>query len=249
MSDTPRERLRTLSAPSFGTWVSASSLVNLDALRAAGFDWFMIDTEHAQVNPETLAAMTALLNASGAAPYVRVGDIDQYLVKQALDAGARGILVPLVNTSDQARRAVSYAKYPPIGVRGIAAAAASRYGKELGPYLRTANGATVVGVQIETEEALRNVDAIASVDGVDLLFVGPQDLTLSLGLLDDRTHPRVRAAMRTVVEAARAHGKVAGTLVVTPEEKHAAVDLGFRFISLASDVRFLLQGAAHYLSS
>ena len=128
-------------------------------------------------------------------------------------------------------------------MRGAAAAAASRYGTELASYLRTANAETMVGVQIETTEALENLDAIAGMNGVDILFVGPQDLTLSLGLLDDRKNPRVREAMRTVVEACEKHGKVPGTLVINPDEKRTAVELGFRFISLASDVRFLLDGA------
>lgn len=235
--------------PWFGTWISSSSPVCLDAIRGMGFRWFMVDTEHAPMSPETVAAMVALLNASGSAPFVRVGNVDQYLIKQALDAGARGILVPLVNSEAQARATVAYAKYPPEGVRGAAAAAASRYGRELPTYLRQANAETMVGVQIETREALEHVDAIAGVPGVDLLFVGPQDLTLSLGLGTDRANPKVREAMRTVVATAERHGKVAGTLVVTPEEKKAAVALGFRFISLASDVRFLLQGAQYYLDA
>ena len=244
-----KEGLLAAKEPWFGTWISSSSLVNLDALREMGFRWFMIDTEHAPVNPETMAAMAALLAERGPAPFVRVGNVDQYLIKQALDAGARGILVPLVNTEAQARAVVSYAKYPPEGVRGAAAAAASRYGRALSSYLRSANTETVVGVQIETQEALDHLDAIAAVKGVDLLFVGPTDLTLSLGLGDDRTNPKVREAMRRVVATAARHGQVAGTLVVSPEEKKAAVEIGFRFISLASDVRFLLQGAKHYLDA
>ena len=206
----------------------------------------MIDTEHSPVNPETLAAMVSLLGDGGPAPLIRVGDVDQYLIKQALDAGAKGVLVPLVSTEAQAKAAVAFAKYPPDGVRGAAAAAASRYGMELASYLRNANAETLVGVQIETKEALDHLDAIAEVSGVDILFVGPQDLTLSLGLLDDRRNPRVREAMRTVVEACEKHGKVPGTLVIDPEEKKVAVDLGFRFISLASDVRFLIEGAKSY---
>jgi 2-keto-3-deoxy-L-rhamnonate aldolase RhmA len=249
MKNALKERLQTNRGPCFGTWISSCSLVSLDALRGLPFEWFMIDTEHAPVNPETVAAMVSLLADGGAAPFVRVGNIDQYLVKQALDAGAYGILVPLVSTEAQARTVVAYAKYPPQGVRGAAAAAASRYGRELASYLRTANAETLVGVQIETKEALDNVDAIAGVAGVDMLFVGPQDLTLSLGLLDDRSNPKVRAAMRTVVEACDRHGKIPGTLVVNPEEKKAAVELGFRFVSLASDVRFLLEGAKYYLGS
>ncbi len=208
-----------------------------------GFEWFMIDTEHAPVNPETLAAMIALLSNGGPTSLVRVGDVDQYLIKQALDSGAHGVLAPLVSTEAQAKSAVAFAKYPPEGVRGAAAAAASRYGTELSSYLRTANVETLVGVQIETKEALDHLDAIASVSGVDILFVGPQDLTLSLGLMDDRRNPKVRDAMRRVVEVSEKHGKVPGTLVIDPEEKKTAVELGFRFISLASDVRFLLEGA------
>jgi len=238
-----KSRLRSSRDPCFGTWISSSSLVALDALRSVGFEWFMIDTEHAPVNPETLAAMVSLLGEGGPAPLVRVGNVDQYLVKQALDAGAHGVLVPLVSSEAQARAAVGFAKYPPEGVRGAAAAAASRYGTELSDYLRSANAETLVGVQIETREALDNLEAIAGVDGVDILFVGPQDLTLSLGLLDDRKNTKVQDAMRRVVEACERHGKVPGTLVIDPGEKRVAVELGFRFISLASDVRLLLNGA------
>ena len=243
MSEPLRHRLRGGKSPSIGTWISTSSVVCVDALKELPFDWFMIDTEHAHVNPETLAAMVAVLGRGGPTPLVRVGDVDQYLIKQALDAGAGGILVPLVNTEAQAKAAVAFAKYPPAGVRGIASAPSTRYGMDLAGYLRRANDETLVGVQIETRQALENLDAIAAVDGVDLLFVGPQDLTLNLGLLDDRKNPKVREAMRTVVDACDRHGRVAGTLVVDAEEKRAALELGFRFLSLASDVRFLVNGA------
>jgi 2-keto-3-deoxy-L-rhamnonate aldolase RhmA len=249
MKNLLKSRLARSREPCFGTWISSSSLVNLDALKGVGFEWFMLDTEHAPVNPETLAAMVALLGEGGPTPLVRVGNVDQYLVKQALDAGAHGILVPLVSTEAQAAAAVAFAKYPPDGVRGAAAAAASRYGTELASYLRSANAETLVGVQIETKEALSNLEAIARTPGIDILFVGPQDLTLSLGLLDDRKNPKVREAMRTVVEACERHGKVPGTLVINPEEKRAAVEIGFRFISLASDVRFLLDGAKAFRGS
>jgi len=199
------------------------------------------------VNPETLAAMLALLGEGGPTPLVRVGAADQYLIKQALDAGAEGVLAPLVNSVEQARAVASFAKYPPDGVRGVAAAAASRYGLELPTYVRDANARTLVGVQIETREALGCLDKIAAVDAVDVLFVGPQDLTLNLGLGTERDHPQVRDAMRQVVAACERHGKVPGTLAVTVAEKRAAVELGFRFVSLASDVRFLLHGARQFL--
>jgi 2-dehydro-3-deoxyglucarate aldolase len=238
-----KARLAASAEPSFGTWIASASLVCADALKGLGFDWVMIDTEHSPISPETLAAMVAIQDPAGPVPLVRVGQVDLYLIKQALDAGARGILVPLVNTEAQARSVVSFAKYPPDGVRGIASVAANRYGQDLGRALRSANAETLVGVQIETREALENLDQIAGVPGVDLLFVGPQDLTLNLGLWDQRKDPKVREAMRRVVEACQRHGKVPGTLVVDAEEKRVAVQLGFRFISLASDVRFLIQGA------
>lgn len=244
-----KRRLLGSRETSYGTWIASSSLVCADALRGAGFDWFMIDTEHAQVNPETLAALVAPAGEAAPVPLVRVGNVDLYLIKQALDAGAHGILVPLVNTEAQARAVVAYAKYPPDGVRGIAAAPASRYGRELAGYLRSANAETLVGIQIETREALDNLEALAAVEGIDLLFVGPQDLTLNLGLVDDRKHPRLREAMRQVVAACEKHGKIPGTLVIDAAEKRTAAELGFRFVSLASDVRFLLNGAKAFLES
>ena len=243
MKNALKARLAASQDPCFGTWISLSSSVAVDALRGLGFEWFMIDTEHSPVNPETLAAMVAILGTGNPTPLVRVGDVNQYLIKQALDAGAQGILVPLVNTAKQAEAVVSFAKYPPAGVRGAASAAASRFGQDLAAYLRSANAETLVGVQIETQEALDHLEEIASVPGVDILFVGPQDLTLNLGLMDDRKNPKVREAMRKVVEACQRHGKVPGTLVIDADEKQAAVDIGFRFISLSSDVRFLLTGA------
>lgn len=249
MKNALKERLLSNRKPSFGTWISSASWLNLDAIKDLGFEWFMIDTEHAPVNPETLARLVSPLSTSGPTPLVRVGDVDQYLIKQALDSGAHGVLVPLVSTEAQARAVVSYAKYPPDGVRGAAAATASRYGLELPSYLRTANQETLVGVQIETRGALQQLDSIAGVEGVDILFVGPQDLTLSLGLVDDRRNPKVRDAMRSVVEACERNGKVPGTLVIDPDERTAAVDLGFRFISLASDVRFLIDGAKAFLNT
>ncbi len=241
-------QLRGSGSTTFGTWISSASLVCVDALKGLGFDWFVIDTEHAQVNPETLAAMVALQGERDPVPLVRVGQVDQYLIKQALDAGAHGVLVPLVNTPAQARSAVAFAKYPPDGVRGVASAPASRYGKELASYLRRANAETLVGVQIETREALDHLEEIAGVDGVDLLFVGPQDLALNLGLMDDRAHPTLRAAMRKVVEACDRHGKIPGTLVVDRNEKAAAREIGFRFVALASDVRFMINGARALLA-
>ncbi|MEM0129501.1 MAG: aldolase/citrate lyase family protein [Thermoplasmata archaeon] len=238
-----RARLLAGRTVHWGSWISLCSLPVVDALRDLPFDWLVIDTEHSPVDPERVAAMVALLRAAGPSPLVRVGGLDPHAIKRALDAGAEGIVVPLVDRPEEAGQAVAFAKYPPQGIRGAAATAASRYGRDLPRSLRHANDETLVAVQIETAGGLAHADEIAAVPGVDVLFVGPQDLAMGLGEVDRRSGPVVREAMARVVRACEAHGKVPGTMAIDRAERDAAVALGFRFVSLASDLRFLLDGA------
>jgi 2-keto-3-deoxy-L-rhamnonate aldolase RhmA len=180
---------------------------------------------------------------------VRVGQIDQALFKAVLDAGAHGVIVPLVNTAEEAERAVRFCKYPPVGVRGAAGAKASDYGLSYGTYIRTANDETTVVAQIETPQAVQNIREIVAVRGVDIAFVGPSDLTLTMGLLDDRSNPRVAEAMMTVVKACTDAGKVAGVMASSVEEAKLAVQRGFRFISLASEMKHATVGAQTFLAA
>jgi len=193
-----------------GAWISSGSPNSLDLLRNFSFDWFLFDMEHSAITIETVAHMVQVLNGSSAAPLVRVGQIDQAAFKIVLDAGAQGIIVPLVNTVEEAERAVKFCKYPPLGVRGVAATKASEYGLSLGKYIRSANDETTVIAQIETPLAVDNIAKIVAVEGVDVAFVGPSDLTMTLGLLDDRTNPKVVEAMAKVVKACDDAGKVQG---------------------------------------
>jgi 2-keto-3-deoxy-L-rhamnonate aldolase RhmA len=232
----------------FGTWISSSSPNTLDLLRRLKFDWFVLDSEHSPINAETLNSMIQILGDSSS-PMVRVGLNDQYLIKLALDAGAAGVVVPLVNTKEEATRAVSYSLYPPLGVRGAAATRASNYGLDFGRYVRRANEEVIIAIQVETRDALANIDEILNVKGIDIAFVGPSDMTVSLGLVDDRTNPKVIEAMRSVVAACERHGKIPGVMAITPEEAKNAVKLGFRFVSLASDMKFLAAGAKAFLSA
>jgi len=177
-----------------------------------------------------------------------VGEIDQALFKNVLDSGAHGLVVPLVNTAEDAERAVRFCKYPPRGVRGVAAVKASAYGFSMAEYIRTANDQVTLIVQIETPEALQNLGEILAVEGVDVAFVGPSDMTMTLGLMDDRGNPRVLEAMSSVVKACEAAGKTAGTMATSTEEIRRDLDMGFRFVSLASDVKQLIEGARSMLA-
>ncbi len=233
----------------FGTWVTIGHTDVPDLLEEAGFDWFVFDMEHAPLGPETVSRLIQVVDAAVVCPMVRVGASEQYEVKSALDMGAHGVVFPLVNSGGEARRAVGFAKYPPWGVRGVAPRKAANYGTTFPEYLRNANERTVVVVQIETKEALRNLDEILETKGVDVAFVGPSDLTMSLGLFDDRGNPKVVEAMKKVVRASEAHDRTAGVLAATADEARRAVKLGFRFIGLGSDTRFLLNGAREFLAA
>ncbi|HME19403.1 MAG TPA: aldolase/citrate lyase family protein [Nitrososphaerales archaeon] len=230
-----------------GTWVTIGHTDVPDVLEAVGFDWLVFDTEHAPLGPEAVSRMVQAIDSSSVCPLVRVGAADQYLVKSAFDMGAHGVVCPMVNSKEEAAQVVSYAKYPPAGVRGVAPRKAADYGNTFADYVRTANEATVVVVQIETAEALEKLDEILDTRGVDVAFVGPTDLTMSLGLIDDRGNPRVVEAMKKVVEACARHSKTPGVLAATPDEARRDVKLGFRFIGLGSDTRFMMSGAREFL--
>jgi 2-keto-3-deoxy-L-rhamnonate aldolase RhmA len=190
-----------------------------------------------------------VLNGGAATPIVRVGQIDQALFKIVLDTGAYGVVVPLVNTAEEAERAVLFCKYPPMGVRGVAGSKVSDYGMSLGKYIRTANDETTVIAQIETPQAVQNIREIVSVKGVDVAFVGPTDLTMTMGLLDDRSNPKVAEAMLKVVKACDDAGKAAGVMALSLEEARLAVQRGFRFVSLATDMKYVTVGARSFLEA
>jgi len=232
-----------------GTWVTIGHPDVPDQLQGLGFDWLVFDTEHAPIGRETLGRLIQAVNGERICPIARVGAIDQYMIKSALDMGAHGVVCPLVNTAEEAKAAVRFLKYPPVGVRGVAPRKAAEFGLSFADYIRTANEATLLVAQIETGEAVENVDSILSLNEVDVAFVGPSDLTMSLGLLDDRSNPKVIEAMRKVVASCESHHRVAGVLAATPEEARRDVSLGFRFIGLGSDTRFISDGARSFIQA
>ncbi len=155
--------------------------------------------------------------------------------------------MPLVNTAEDAERVVNYSKYPPLGSRGVGPVRAASYGNNLKDYITTANDEVLVGVQIETTQALANTEVIAATKGVDLVFVGPSDLTMSLGLGTDRGNQKVIDSMQSVLKICERLGKIPGTLAATAEEAKKWQRLGYRFISLGSDSKYLYQGAKNFV--
>jgi 4-hydroxy-2-oxoheptanedioate aldolase len=232
----------------FGTFVTIGSPDITDILKHLGFDWFVFDTEHSYLSTSDLKTMIQTLESTAVSSITRIGQIDQYLVKRALDVGSEGLLAPLVNSAEEAERLVKFAMYPPEGIRGAGPGRAARYGMNLPDYINTANRELLIAVQVETREALSKVDEILETKRIDIGFVGPTDLTISLGLGTDRSNPKVIEAMQRVVRSCNEHGKIAGTLAATADEAKKFEELGFRFLSLASDARFLVAGARAYLS-
>jgi 4-hydroxy-2-oxoheptanedioate aldolase len=229
--------------PQIGLWSSLCSNVAAEIVAGAGFDWMLIDTEHAPNEvPGVLSQLQAVATGT-AEPVVRCAWNDTVLIKRILDIGARSLLIPFVQNAEEARRAVAATRYPPLGVRGVAVAPrANRYGRVPG-YHRKAHEDICVLVQVETRSATREIEAVASVDGVDGIFIGPSDLAADLGHLGEPQHPEVQAAIADACTRIRAAGKAAGILTGNPEMAARFLDIGFTFVAVGSDVGLLGQGA------
>ncbi len=236
--------------PSFGGWIQLGHGGIAEILGRAGFDWVCADLEHGDFDPASLAAVFRALAGTGAVPLARVQQNETLHIRRALDMGAGGVIVPLVDDADAARRAVAAARYPPQGVRGFAYCRANAWGVDFDAYAAGANREIAVVVMIESRAAVENIDAILSVDGVDGVLVGPYDMSGSYGVVGQTGHPLVQDACRRVSAACRAHGKSAGMHVVLPDEARirAALDDGFTFLALGMDTVFLTAGAAQALA-
>lgn len=226
-----------------GLWLSMADGYAAEVCATAGFEWLLIDGEHA---PNDLHSTLASLQA--AAPYpshpvVRVVHGDPALIKQMLDIGVQTLLVPMVDTPEQARALVAATRYPPQGIRGVGAAVAraSRWGLKT-DYLDTANDDACLLVQAETRTALDNLQAICAVDGVDGVFIGPADLAASLGHRGNPGHPEVQAAIEGAIRTIVDSGKAAGTLTGDTMLARRYLELGARFVAVGIDVTLLARG-------
>jgi 4-hydroxy-2-oxoheptanedioate aldolase len=226
-----------------GLWSSLSSHVTVEVIAGSGFDWLLLDTEH---SPNELPMVHSQLQAAvggTAHPVVRVPWNDPVVIKRFLDIGTQSFLIPYVQNEAEARAAVAATRYPPKGIRGVATASrASRFGR-VKDYFARAEEEMCVIVQLESREALGNLEAIAAVEGVDGLFIGPSDLSADLGHLGNAGHPEVQAAIEDAIQRIRASGKAAGFL--TGDEKLARryIELGCVVAAVGADIAILARGS------
>ena len=244
--DLPQNRFkRALQAgrPQIGLWSSLSSNYTVEVIAGAGFDWLLLDCEHSPNDLESLLTQLQAAAPYPAHPVVRVPWNDMVTIKRVLDIGAQSLLVPYVSTPLEARSAVSFTRYPPAGARGVAGTTrASRFGRVQG-YAKRAHEELCVLVQVETQSALDNLEAICATEGVDGVFIGPADLHASLGHAGEIAHAEVKPLIDDAIRRIRKAGKAPG--ILTPNEADARhwLDCGALFVAVGADVGILARGA------
>lgn len=228
---------------SIGSWMSMAHVSIAEIIASAGYDWVVIETEHTAIDVSEVLRLIIAIERCGAIPLVRLAWNDPIQAKAVMDSGAAGVLVPMINSKAEAEMAVKSVKYPPLGQRGVGLARAQGYGESFDEYVRTANEHSLLMVQIEHIKAVQNIEDILSVPGIDGTFIGPYDLSLSMGLPGELHHPEVETAKQHVLEATKKHGLVPGIHLVHPntasKEMRHCIDLGYRFIALGTDILFL----------
>lgn len=240
-----KQRLRS-GRPAFGTLLNIGDPLVAELVASVGFEWLLVDTEHGPIDVATLATMFAAITRYPVAPLVRVPELTEAAVKRVLDAGAWGVLAPNVRTREEAELLVAACRYPPAGRRSLGAGRfALSFQTDPPTYFARANDEILVIVQIEHHDAIRNVDAILSVPGVDACYVGPNDFCASLGLPPslEPPHREFHEAMRTLLDACRRHGVAPGIHCQTAETASRRIGEGWRLVGMVNDQRFLL-GAA-----
>jgi 2-keto-3-deoxy-L-rhamnonate aldolase RhmA len=219
-----------------GTFLNLGSPITVEIAGLAGYDWILIDHEHGPGGEDTLLHQLHAAAATPAFPIVRIAMNETPRFKRVLDMGAFGVMVPYVNTAAEARAAVNAMRYPPHGIRGVAKFnRGAGFGGDFEDYYLHAHERLLSVIQIETPEAVANIEEIAAVDGVDVLFVGPTDLSYNMGIRDQLESPRFTETLQKVSAAAKKHGKAAGILVHANPLVAKVRDLGYTFVALGSD--------------
>lgn len=239
----PFKRALQAGKAQIGLWSSLSSNYTVEVIAGAGFDWILLDTEHSPNDLESLLTQLQAAAPYATHPVVRVPWNDMVLIKRVLDIGAQSLLVPYVSTPEEAAAAVSYIRYPPAGVRGVAGTTrASRFGR-VKDYAKRAHEEICLLVQLETQRALDNLEAICAVEGVDGVFIGPADLHASLGHTGEIANPKVKPLIDEAIRRIRKCGRAPG--ILTPSEADARhwLGCGALFVAVGADVGILARGA------
>ncbi len=240
---------RSGSQPPIGTWLLSASPLLAEAAGHAGFDWGVIDMEHGPLDMGDVVHLLQAVAGTRLVPVLRVPWNDAVTIKRVLDAGATTLLVPFVQNAAEAAQAVAATRYPPQGVRGMAGMSrAALFGMAVN-HFTTANHNMAVIVQIETVAALAELEAIAAVDGVDAIFIGPADLSGSMGLVGQTTHPKVMEAMAEAARRCHALGRPIGSIGVEPAVVAQYRASGYDFLAIDSDLGLFMQGARRSITA
>lgn len=236
--------------PQIGLWLGLCSSYSAELLAGAGFDWLLIDGEHAPNNVQTVLGQLQAVAPYPSHPVVRPAWNDPVLIKQLLDVGAQTLLIPMIQNAEQAQEAVRATRYPPNGIRGVgsALARASRWNR-VPNYLHLADSQMCVLVQIETREAVKNLDAILEVEGVDGVFIGPADLSADMGFAGNPQHHEVQRTIDDAIARIRAAGKAPGILMAQQELAQHYLASGALFVAVGVDTTLLVRAADSLLSS
>jgi 4-hydroxy-2-oxoheptanedioate aldolase len=248
-----KKQLRS-GAPKFGLFVNSHSPTVAEQLAHSGYDWLLIDTQHGPMGYEKLSAMLSGVSGGGAKSMVRVGGYqDRPGIQQSLDLGADGVLIPYINTADEARQAISCARYPTVGTRSVYFPQRSMNKDGLLGYAGGANSNIIVALQVETADCIKNIAEIAAVPGVDILFLGQNDLCMSMGLYEKYefphmyTSPELGAATEKLVAEARKNNVILGLFLFGTSRVGEFLDKGFTFVSIGNDLHHVLTQAGAYV--
>lgn len=227
-----------------GSWIMAGNTLTTEILASFGFDWLVIDMEHSAFSEDSMVNLIQVIELSGVIPLVRVGANDPLLIKRAMDAGAHGVIVPMVNSVEDAKRAVEAVYYSPRGTRGVGLGRASRYGLKFEEYKKWLKQNAIVIVQIEHVDAMKNLKDILAVNGVDASIIGPYDLSGSMGFPGELDRRDVKAFLADYLKISHQVGKPAGYHVVVPDPEafKRIQGQGYKFLAYGTDALFLAKG-------
>ncbi|EPZ2039807.1 2-dehydro-3-deoxyglucarate aldolase [Escherichia coli] len=219
-----------------GCWSALSNPISTEVLGLAGFDWLVLDGEHAPNDISTFIPQLMALKGSASAPVVRVPTNEPVIIKRLLDIGFYNFLIPFVETKEEAEQAVASTRYPPEGIRGVSVSHRANMFGTVADYFAQSNKNITILVQIESQQGVDNVDAIATTEGVDSIFVGPSDLAAALGHLGNASHPDVQKAIQHIFNRASAHGKPSGILAPVEADARRYLEWGATFVAVGSDL-------------
>ncbi len=230
-----------------GSWIMMSDSTSVEVMALAGFDWLAIDIEHTSINLDKLNVLIQIIQAKKIKALVRVSKNEEVIIKKVLDMGADGIIVPMINSKDDAIKAINYAKYPPIGMRGVGLTRASQYGEKFEDYKKWVKDELVIIAQIEHINAVNNIEQIIKVDGIDGALIGPYDLSASMGFPGKFDDIKFKDAIKKVTDLCKANNFPSGFHIVETNSiaVQTRIDEGFTFLAYGIDYMFMRDAAVN----